>query len=96
MNRRELTNRLAKKLGIPYVTAYKYISAFEETLGDALSQDTPIVLVGFGAFSPWHQTERPARNPKNGVPCTIIPRVSVKFKPGKFLLEKLNPQNEEI
>ena len=51
--------------------------------------------MGFGSFTLWKQTARPARNPRENTVCMIAPRNSVKFKPGKFLLEHLNPQNEE-
>lgn len=91
MNKRELVDALATKLGITHLASQKYLNAFQEILGETLLQNEDIQLTGFGTFHPWEQCERPARNPKTGTPCMIAPRVSVKFKPGKFLLEKLNP-----
>ena len=49
-----------------------------------------IVLVGFGTLIPRPQTQRLARNPKTGTPVMIPARTTVKFKPGKFLLEAMN------
>ena len=57
---------------------------------EQLSNGNSINLQGFGTLKPWHQTLRDGRNPKTGVPVTIPPRISVKFRPGKFLLEALN------
>lgn len=90
MNKNDLINRLAEKLGITRIASKKYLEAFEEALGEALQEGSPVMLQGFGTFTLWKQAGRPARNPKTGVPCMIAPRNSVKFKPGKGLLEKLN------
>ena len=53
-------------------------------------EDEEIVLVGFGTLIPRPQTQRLARNPKTGTPVMIPARTTVKFKPGKFLLEAMN------
>lgn len=90
MNKNDLMIKLAEKLDIPRYCSLRYINAFEEVLTESLQADDPIMLQGFGTFSLWRQTGRPARNPKTGVPCMIAPRNSVKFKPGKWLLDKLN------
>lgn len=90
MNKNNLINILAAKLNITRTASKQYLEAFEETLGEALEEGEPVALQGFGTLSPWQQTGRPGRNPKTGVACMIAPRRSVKFKPGKGLLEKLN------
>ena len=91
MNKNELVNKLTGKLGIPQYISRKYVNAFEEIISDALKQDDAIMLQGFGTFEPWKQTERQGRNPRTGETCMIKPRTSVKFRPGKLLLENLNP-----
>ena len=53
-----------------------------------------MVSQGFGTFTLWSQSERPGRNPKTGIPVTIPSRNSVKFKPGKGLLEYLNSKGK--
>ena len=62
----------------------------EETTTEALESDGSLMLLGFGTFSAWEQTERIGRNPRNGVAYMIRARRSVKFKPGKLLLKRLN------
>ena len=54
-----------------------------------------MLLQNFGHFQPWQQKERFGRNPRTGVECPIRKRVSVKFKPGKGLLELLNEKHED-
>ena len=90
MNKTDVIYKLAAKLDITTSQSRQFLTAFEEVLTEALEENTTIQFQGFGSFYPWQQVERPGRNPQNGVPCQIAPRVSVKFKPGKFLLETLN------
>lgn len=94
MNKTELVNELAVKMNIPQYQSGKFVNAFLEVMGETLKQDTSIALQGFGTFQLWAQTERIGRNPRTGTTCMIAPRTSVKFKPGKYLLEALNPQDE--
>lgn len=90
MNRKDLVRVMADKLSVTQVEAGRFVAAWEDTLKDALVDESSLVLTGFGTFCAWRQSERVGRNPKNGVNCTIRPRTSVKFKPGKYLLEKMN------
>lgn len=90
MNKADLVNELAVKMQITQGQSKKFLHIFEEVLTEAFKQDDSIMLQGFGTFSPWNQTEREGRNPRTGVSCIIPSRKSVKFKPGKFLLEELN------
>lgn len=90
MNKTDVINKLSARLGIKAHQSRQFLTAFEEVLTEALEEDKPVQLHGFGTFSPWKQVERLGRNPKNGIPCQIVPRISVKFKPGKFLLKTLN------
>lgn len=91
MNKADLVIELAAKMHITQSQSRKFLNTFQEVLAEAIKRDTPVVLQGFGTFTPWKQTERDGRNPRTGIPCKIPPRTSVKFKPGKFLLETLNP-----
>ena len=67
MNRRELIKTLADKLSITRVEAMRFAQAWEEVTTEALENDGSLMLLGFGTFSAWEQTERIGRNPKNGV-----------------------------
>lgn len=95
MNKTDLVNELAMKMSIPQYQSRKFLNAFQEIMSEKLGQDE-IVLQGFGTFKTWNQTERPGRNPRTGRPCTIEARTSVKFKPGKFLLQMLNNKTEKV
>lgn len=90
MNKRELIEKLSAHLQIPKNRCEEYLNAHITILGNELENGGEVMLQGFGSFTPWLQTERPGRNPRNGKPCMIHSRTSVKFKPGKMLLEKIN------
>ena len=91
MNKADLVSELAAKMHVTQEQSRKFVNTFQVVLTEAIRQNTPVVLQGFGSFTPWKQVEREGRNPRTGISCMIPPRTSVKFKPGKFLLEELNP-----
>lgn len=68
----------------------RFLIAWEDLVSERLQKNESLMLQGFGSFSCWKQTERLGRNPRTGETCLIRPRTSVKFKPGKQLLGKLN------
>lgn len=90
MNKTELNNRIADVLGKPHSHTAEYTAALLQVLGEAMTNDERIAILGFGTFLPIHQSERLGRNPKSGIPVVIKKRRSVKFKPGKHLLTQIN------
>ena len=90
MNKAEFRTQLAARLSLPQYVTNDIIDACLEIIAQSLEAGDSITLLGFGVFTPWQQTERLGRNPRTGEECTIVPRISVKFKPGKYLLKKLN------
>lgn len=91
MNKSDLVNELSMKMGVPHCQSREFLNAFQAILSEKLKNEE-IVLQGFGTLAPWAQAERMGRNPRTGEMVMIRPRTSVKFKPGKFLLETLNPE----
>lgn len=90
MNKTEMVKELSCRLGRTQTECLHIINTCQDIISDHLTQGDHIVLQGFGTFTSWQQTERLGRNPRTGTPCMIPPRVSVRFKPGKFLLQGLN------
>ena len=85
---------LADKMSVTQAEAMRFGQAWETTT-EALESDGSLMLLGFGTFSAWEQTERIGRNPRNGVAYMIRARRSVKFKPGKLLLKRLNASSSK-
>lgn len=90
MNRKGLVKELARELEITQEQALRFALAWEKITKEALLSDGSLTLLGFGGFSIWNQKERMGRNPKDGTSCLIPPRASVKFKPGRCLLDDLS------
>ncbi|MBC8620323.1 HU family DNA-binding protein [Parabacteroides faecis] len=90
MNKANLVSKLAAKMHITQCQSREFLNSFQDVLTEAMKQDSPVMLQGFGTFAPWVQKERSGRNPRTGISCAIPARTSVKFKPGKFLLKELN------
>lgn len=86
MNKAELTERA----GLKKQKAAKVLDAYMEIVTEKMSNNEEVVLIGFGTLIPKPQNSRLARNPKTGSPVMIKPRTTLKFKPGKFLLEAMN------
>lgn len=94
MNKAELIEALAQRSGLQKQKAKKLLEAYVDIVTEAMSHNEEIVLIGFGTLIPRPQTERLARNPKTGTPVMIPARTTVKFKPGKYLLDAINKPEE--
>ena len=79
MNKAELIEALAQRSGLQKQKAKKLLEAYVDI----------VTLI------PRPQTERLARNPKTGTPVMIPARTTVKFKPGKYLLDAINKPEEK-
>lgn len=90
MNKRELAEEIAGRMSVTVTETLRFLDTLTEIVGDSLSRKESVLLQNFGHFSHWEQTERVGRNPRTGVSCVIRERLSVKFKPGKGLIKKVN------
>lgn len=95
MNKHDLIIALSERLSLPQTECLRIVNAWQQVLEERLVENDRIILQGFGTFSPWVQVERDGRNPRTGEPCVIAPRISVKFKPGKYLLQALNAEEDK-
>ena len=90
MNRAELIEALAEKSGLSKQKAKKVLESYMEIVTEKMSQNEEIALIGFGTLIPRPQSSRMGGYPNTGTPVRIKARTTVKFKPGKFLLEAIN------
>ena len=85
MNKAKVIDQMAKMTKLPKTTVKECLEAFVSTIGNALKQNKPVALTGFGTFSVMERKERKGINPVTGKKM-IIPKKNVpKFKPGKAL-----------
>jgi DNA-binding protein HU-beta len=90
VNKSELIDAIAASADIPKAQAGRTLDAVITAVTNALANNDPVVLVGFGTFSVKERAERSGRNPKTGDPISIPAAKIPGFKPGKALKDAVN------
>lgn len=94
MNKYALAKEIAGRMSTTVTEALRFIETMNEVVGDSIAREESVVIQNFGCYMPWRQSERMGRNPKTGERCPIRPRITVKFKAGKGLIEKINGDHQ--
>ena len=90
MNKVELSEKIASKIGVTRKQALAMLDAFENIVIDALKKGEEVTLTGFGTFLAKSRHARMGVNPLNPKERIKIPAVTVaKFKTGKTLKDAL-------
>lgn len=93
MNRSELTVRLAGRF--PHLTRKDVQIAVDlmlKAIAEALSQGRRVEIRGFGSFTVHYRPAKVARNPRTGEPVPVPAKYAPHFKPGRSLLEAIQPE----
>ncbi|WP_289006954.1 HU family DNA-binding protein [uncultured Parabacteroides sp.] len=90
MTKKQLVSYLAKHCSLPLATSRLVVNTLADVATKELKAGRGFSIHGFGSLEPWYQSARPGRNIRAELPCMIAPRISVKFKPGVYLLAALN------
>jgi DNA-binding protein HU-beta len=90
MNKAELAEQIANKVGLPKKQVEEVLENFEELVINTLKTGGEVTLAGFGTFSAKKRTARMGVNPQKPTERIQIPEVQVpKFKAGKTLKDSL-------
>ncbi|MGM9806276.1 MAG: HU family DNA-binding protein [Candidatus Aphodosoma sp.] len=89
MTKTELAAAVAEQAQLTKVDAKKAVDAVFEIIKNALSNEEPVSLIGFGTFSITERSERKGVNPATKQTIVIPARKSVRFKAGAALNEKI-------
>ena len=90
MNKAELAEKLAERLGVTKKQGEDFIENFEQIVTDTLKAGGEVTLTGFGSFMSKRREARMGVNPRNPSEKIQIPAVTVaKFKAGKALKDAL-------
>ena len=88
MNKVELAEAMAARLGINKTEGEKNLNAMLAIITEQLKAGGEVNLTGFGAFSVSHRAPRTGVNPQNPTEKIQIAAIKVpKFKAGKGLKE---------
>jgi DNA-binding protein HU-beta len=93
VNKLQLVNALADRLGQPKAVASRAIEALfgsDSLIAGELRRGRKVQLSGFGSFEPRRRQARTARNPRTGRTMTIKASMVPAFKAAKGLKDGIN------
>lgn len=90
MNKAELIQAITDKTGLTKAETDKTLTAFMDTVMEAVAEGQDVALVGFGTFKVAHRAAREGRNPATGEALQIAASVQPKFAPGALFKNKVN------
>ncbi len=83
MNKSQLVESMADKLGSDKKTADKALTAFIDTLTEALQAGEKVNIIGFGTFELRNRAARKGKNPQTGETIEIKASKVPALKVGK-------------
>ncbi|MFH1171502.1 MAG: HU family DNA-binding protein [bacterium] len=90
MNKAELSEKIAAKVGLTKQQAESVLDAFESLVIETLKSSGEVTLTGFGTWSARRREARMGVNPQKPTEKIQIPAVTIpKFKAGKSLKDAL-------
>ena len=90
MNKSQIADRLAGRMGVSKAAAAGAVDAVLEAIGEALTNHEEVRLAGFGTFATKHRPARTGRNPQTGEAVSIPASVAPAFRAGKALKDAVN------
>ena len=85
MNKKDLVNTLAKKVGLSKKAANEAIDTLIETITKSLKKGEKVTFVGFGTFTVRERAARKARNPRTQQIIKVPAKKVPVFRPGSEL-----------
>lgn len=83
MTKKELTEKVAKKVGLTRRTSHQAVNVVFDYIKEALIKDDKVVITGFGTFKVRKRTTRTGRNPQTGEQIKIAGHRLPGFTAGK-------------
>ena len=90
MNKGQLIDSLAEKVGSSKEKANEFITVFTRLVEDSLTKNEEVKIVGFGTFATQNRAARSGRNPTTGERIPIPEKRLPVFKPSIKLKEKFH------
>jgi len=90
MNKTELITAMSEKSGLTKKDVDKALSAFEDSVTEALVAGEKVQMVGFLTIEVVERAARDGRNPQTGDPMRIEASKAPRFKVGKKLRDAVN------
>lgn len=85
MTKKELVERLSKKIGLTKRSSFDAVNAVFGGIKEALAKGDKVVITGFGTFKVRTRAARKGRNPQTGASIQITGHKLPGFTAGKTL-----------
>jgi len=90
VNKKDLTERLAHRAGIPKTKAAQYINILTGLISEALIDGKKVTISDFGTFNLSQRQSFTGFNPQNNEHIQVPQRIIPVFRAGKLLKNSLN------
>ncbi len=90
MNKTDLIEVIAKNAELSKAAAGRILDVVLNSITESLGKGKEVVLVGFGSFVVNKRKQRKGRNPQTGEVITIPAAKIPRFRPGKYLKDRVN------
>lgn len=94
ITKRDLVQLIAEKTNVQQQKAKEVIQSFLDEIIAELAKGNRLEFRDFGVFEPRSKAPRLARNPRTGEKIQVPNKVTVKFKAGRMMKEKLQMDDE--
>jgi len=91
ITKRDLVQRISEDTGVQQQKAKEVIQGFLDQIIRELAIGNRLEFRDFGVFEPKAKAPRTARNPRTGERIQVPEKVTVKFKAGRMMKEKMQP-----
>ena len=89
MNNKDFIRELAQRTGFTHEQTQKMVQTMVDFIGDAIAEDNPLQLTGFGTFEVKKKMERVMVSPQTGQHLLVPPKLALAFKPIPSWKEKI-------
>lgn len=90
MTKNDLAAQIAKTTGRHQTEVKQIVQLLINGIVETVVSEGRLELRGFGVFKVKHRKARKARNPKTDEVVIVPERASITFRPGKFMLDRVN------
>lgn len=91
ITKRDLVQRISENTKVQQQKAKEVIQGFLDEIIAELASGNRLEFRDFGVFEPKSKAPRTARNPRTGARIEVPEKVTVKFKAGRMMKEKMQP-----
>ena len=93
VTRADLADAVHRRAGLSRVESADIVDAVLAEIFDVIVSGENLKLRSFGSYHVRSKNERPARNPKTGIPAMVSARRVVTFKPSGLFRGRINERS---